>query len=195
MDLDILKEKVERREYSLADRECFAPVWSVGRQKSSILCQAPAGPQVQGYKGVVWAQQMRLTSTETSYNRSNLSSSRGDFYYRGKLVLKNGLPKRLLAHAWASSCFCRRPSRAPLSWELVVGSWVGREEAGNSNTAGLTPAVTLGLGVCFAFKTAGLFLASLQKFQETQMIVLSSREVLFQYVSPCLHRLLVCFFQ
>lgn len=173
---------------------CFAPVWSVGRQKSSVLCQAPAGPQEQGWEHVVWAQRMRLTCTETSYNMSNLSSSRGDFYYRGMLVLKKWLPKRLLAHAWAISCFCRHPSRAPLSWELVVGSWVGREEAGSSNTAGLTAAVALGLGVCLAFKTARLFLASLWKFQETRVIVLSSREVLFQYVSPCLHRPLVCFF-
>lgn len=36
------RKKVEGREYFLANREYFTPVWSWGRQKSSLLCQAPA---------------------------------------------------------------------------------------------------------------------------------------------------------
>lgn len=71
--------------------------------------------------------------------------------------------------------------------------WAGREKASYSGATGLTPAVALGLEICFAFKTARLFLVSLCKFQEMPVIVLSSREVLFQYVCPCLRRLLVCF--
>lgn len=70
---------------------------------------------------------------------------------------------------------------------------MGGEKASSSGATGLTPAVAFRLGICFAFKTARLFLALLWKFQETPVIVLSSREVLFQYLSPCLHRLLVCF--
>lgn len=84
---------------------CFAPVWSVGRQKSSVLCQAPVGPQEQGWEHVVWAQRMRLTSTETSYNTSNLSSSRGDFYYRGMLVLKKDFPRGFLLMPEQSPAF------------------------------------------------------------------------------------------
>lgn len=110
------------------------------------------------------------------------------------LVLKDILPKRPPAHAWASSWSCRHLSWAPLtSWQLVVGSWAGRQKARNSAATGLTPALALRLGFCFAFKMAMLFLTLLWKFQEMPVIVLSSREVLFQYVSRCLHRLLVCF--
>lgn len=72
--------------------------------------------------------------------------------------------------------------------------WVGREKASNSGATDLTQVVDLKLWIHFAFKTARLFLAFLRKLQETPVIVLSSREVLFQYVSPCLHRLLVFFF-
>ena len=115
-------------------------------------------------------------------------------YYRVLLVLRNSFPKRPLAPAWASSWSCRHLSWAPLNWQLVVGSWVGSEKARNSGATGLTPAVALRLGICFAIKTARLFLALLWKFQETAVIVLSGREVLFQCISPCLHRLLVCFF-
>ena len=114
-------------------------------------------------------------------------------YYRVMLVLKNRLPKRPLPHAWASFWSCRHLSWAPLSWQLVFGPWVGREKTSSSGATGFTPAVALRFGICFAFKTARLFLALRWKFQETPVIVLSSREVLFQYVSPCLHRLLVCF--
>lgn len=114
-------------------------------------------------------------------------------YHKVMLMLKNTLPKRPLAHAWASSWSCRPLSWAPLtSWQLVVGPWVGREKARNSAATGLTPAVALRLGLGFAFKVARLFLTSLWKFQEMPVIVLSSREVLIQYVSCCLHRLLVC---
>lgn len=109
-------------------------------------------------------------------------------------MLKNRIPKRPLAHAWASSWSCRHLSWAPLtSWQLVVGPWVGRQKARSSAATGLTPALALRFGFCFAFKMARLFLTLLWKFQEVPVIVLSSREVLFQYVSRCLHRLLVCF--
>lgn len=110
------------------------------------------------------------------------------------LELTSKLPKRPLAHALASSWSCRHLFWAPLSWQLVTVSWVGREKkASNSGATGLTPVWSSDFRFALLFKTARLSLAFLGKFQETPVIVLSSREVLSQYVSPCLHRLLVCF--
>lgn len=133
-------------------------------------------------------------STETSYNNCKLSSSRRDFIWQSHANVKRQTSQRPLAHAWAGSWSCRRLSWTPLtSWQLVIGPWVGREKARNSAATGLTSVLALRLGFWFGFKTARLFLTLLWKFQEMPVIVLSSREVLFQYVSHCLHRLLVCF--
>lgn len=76
----------------------------------------------------------------------------------------------------------------------LTGRW-GREKASNAGASGLTPAVALRLGACFVslLKPPSYFYLLLLKFQETPVIVLWSREVLSQYISPCLHRLLFCF--